>query len=118
MNIDEVIKSHSDWKIKLQRYLNNPDGSIDVNNLEKDTVCAFGQWVYSINDEKTKSFPHLTTLIEEHKKFHKAAADIVKRKNKGEDVKEEIALSADSDFSQSSMNVVSLLMKLKKHLAS
>ena len=119
MNIDEAIKAHSDWKMKLQRYLANPDGSINVDNLSQDNKCPLGEWMHLLtNDHSAKSFPELELLINEHKKFHKAAADIVRRKDKGEDIKADISLGGTSDFANASMNVVSLLMKLKRHVAA
>ena len=112
MNFDEAIRAHSDWKMKLNRYLSNPDGSIDVQDLSKDNLCALGKWLHG----EGRSFGNVAEykkLIEEHAHFHKAAADVVIRKDRGEDVKSEIALGGNSAFAKYSMSVVSLLMKMK-----
>ncbi|MBP9752312.1 MAG: CZB domain-containing protein [Proteobacteria bacterium] len=118
LNIDEAIKAHSDWKIKLQRFLKNPDGSIDSTTVAKDNVCPLGKWMHFGNDSNFKKFTEFNELIIEHKRFHLAAAEIINRKNRGEDVTESIALGGNSEFSKASQNVIGLLMKLKRHMNS
>lgn len=112
MNFDEAIRAHSDWKMKLQRYLSNPDGSINPSELAKDNACSLGSWLYG-EGSKYKTVEGFNDLVMAHKKFHKEAADIVLRKQRGEDVKSDIALGGSSPFAQASSNVVSILMKFK-----
>lgn len=113
MNFDEAIKAHSDWKMKLNRYIANPDKSIDIQTLSKDNACALGQWLYGEGKAYNK-LPEYNELLQEHAKFHKAAGDIVRRCDHGEEVKAELSLGAHSPFSEHSTRVVSLLMHLKK----
>lgn len=113
MNFEEAIKAHSDWKLKLQRYIRHPDGSIDANQLARDNACALGAWLYT----EGKAYGHLPEykkLMEAHKAFHQEAGCIVARKDKGEDVSEETALSSSSPFTKHSTEVVSILMRLKR----
>lgn len=114
MNFDEAIQAHSSWKLKLKNYLASPDGSIDIDKLSKDNQCVLGSWLYSSESKNYQNSPEFKELVAEHKEFHKAAAEIVKRKNNGEDIKEEVAIGSDSVFSRSSSKVVTLLMALKK----
>ncbi|CAO5679748.1 MAG: hypothetical protein HEEMFOPI_01334 [Holosporales bacterium] len=118
MNIDEAVKAHSDWKMKLQRFLRNPDGSVDAQTVAKDNACPLGKWIYLGNDLKLKKFPELNELIKEHRRFHIAAADIINKKNRGESITEDIALGSSSEFSKASQNVIGLLMKLKRHMVA
>lgn len=113
MDFDEAIKAHSDWKLKLQRYLKYPDQTIDSQNLAKDNVCSLGCWIYS-EGVKYRNLPEFDKLKHEHACFHTSAADIVKRKDAGENVLAEIALGSNSSFAKHSENVVSLLMIMKK----
>lgn len=116
MNFDDAIKAHSDWKLKLQRYLKFPDQTIDVNNLSKDNVCALGCWLYG-EGSSFRHLPEYDKLKQEHAAFHQAAADIVRRKDTGENVLADIALGSNSPFAKHSENVVSLLLVMKKHAA-
>ena len=113
MNFDEAIKAHSDWKFKLQRYLRSPDGSINADELAKDNICSLGGWLYS-EGKKYSHLPEFKQLLEEHKGFHKEAADIVRKKDKGESITEAFALSSHSPFMTHSTNVVSILMKFRR----
>lgn len=113
MNFDDAIKAHSNWKIRLKRYISNPDGSIDVSKTSRDDVCELGQWLKG-DGKKLAANPTYQQLVSEHAKFHKCAADIVARCDKGENVQEEMSLGSSSDFSKHSMNVVSCITSLKR----
>lgn len=114
MNLDDAIKAHSNWKIKLQDYLKNPDGSIDHQALSKDNLCALGVWLYGDGLAAHGHLAEFKALVDEHKLFHQAASEIVVRKNKGDDVAADVALGGDSPFARHSAGVVSLIMKMKK----
>ncbi|CAO5675797.1 MAG: hypothetical protein HEEMFOPI_00934 [Holosporales bacterium] len=116
--IDDYIKAHSDWKIKLQRYLRHPDGSIKAAGLFDDHGCELGKWIFGSVDAKLKSFPEFEKLQKEHRRFHQAAADIVERANRGEQIAEEVVIGSSSAFASASMSVVTLLMNLKRHMNS
>ena len=116
MNFDEAIRAHSDWKMKLQQYLANPDNSIDVVKLSQDNQCNLGGWIHSEGLKNFGALPEFKTLMEEHKAFHKSAADIVTRKNKGEDVQADTTLGANSPFASHSSAVVSAIMAMKRHV--
>ncbi len=113
MNFDEAIKSHSDWKMKLQRYLSNPDGSINAAQLSQDNLCVLGKWIHG-DGKKYSHLDEYQQLLSAHKNFHKSASDIVIRRDRGEDVKADIALSGKSPYATHSSSVISLLMKMRQ----
>ncbi|CAO5680389.1 MAG: hypothetical protein HEEMFOPI_01754 [Holosporales bacterium] len=113
MDFDEAIRAHSDWKLKLQRYIKGMGDPVDCDKLSKDNVCALGCWLYG-EGQKYKNHEDFQNLIIAHREFHTAAGDVVKRKDRGENVKEEIVLGSKSAFCQTSERVVSLLMTLKR----
>jgi hypothetical protein len=53
-------------------------------------------------------------MAAEHTRFHKAAAEIVRRADCGEDVSGEFALGVGSEFSLASSAVVLALMDMKR----
>jgi hypothetical protein len=114
MDFETAIQAHSSWKIKLRNYLNNPDGSIDLLQLEKDNVCPLGCWLHSVESSRFNKMPEFHQLITAHAIFHKEAANIVRRKNKGEAIDADIALNSNSSFAKASREVVSILMNLKR----
>jgi len=117
MDFDAAIKAHSDWKLKLSSYLRKRDGSLDHNVVCKDNSCALGQW---IQGEGTRNFAGLAlfqTLKSDHTRFHRAAADIVRKANTGLDVVEQTALGSTSEFSVASKSVVASIVKMKSEVA-
>ena len=115
MNIDDAIRAHSSWKIKLSRYLSGHGEDIDISKLSVDNVCDLGQWIHS-NDSVLSRYENLNKLREEHKKFHKIASDIAKKKSKNENADVEKLLGPGSDYSNSSMEVIALLQDLKRKM--
>jgi methyl-accepting chemotaxis protein len=115
MNFDQVIASHSQWKSKLSAYLRNPDRSLQPSDVSADNKCELGKWI-AADGAKLANEPEFSTLKAEHTRFHKAAADIIRRANSGEKVAEETVLGATSEFLSCSTNVVQALMHIKsKH---
>ena len=111
MNFDSAIQSHASWKMKLTNYLSSPDGSIQADELEKDDQCELGKWIQSesANLGGESTFQELKQL---HSAFHKVAAGLVRRADAGENVSAEVALGGESEYSQQSMRIVSLILEM------
>lgn len=112
MNFDDAIKAHSSWKLKLGEYLRKPDGSLKADQIKVDNTCELGKWIYG-EGLKYKDLPEYQSLVKDHAKFHKAAADVVIKADSGKDVKEDTALGAKSDFSNASTAVVTAIMSMR-----
>lgn len=117
MNLDDAIKVHTDWKIKLQAYLRKPDGSLEPAKVRLDNACKLGQWLYG-EAKKYSSLPEYDILIKEHARFHRAAASVVEKAHKGQDVSAESALGGDSEFASASRNLVNAVMAAKRKMAT
>ncbi len=113
MDFDQAISAHSAWKMKLSTYLRKPDGSIKSAEVQVDNKCALGQWIYG-EGAKWNTLPEYTTLKNEHAKFHKAAAEVVRKADSGDSVSEDIALGSKSDFAAASNAVVSSIMAIRR----
>lgn len=112
MDFDGAIRAHSEWKIKLSAYLRNPDQSLDANKVQLDNQCPLGQWIHS-DAKQYAANPDYTTLLGQHARFHKAAADVIRRADSGENVGDDVALGSSSEFGQASTQVVQAIMKMK-----
>lgn len=117
MNFDDAIRAHMNWKIRLENYLEKPDGSINATDLAKDNLCILGQWIYG-EGSQYQDVDGYCELVEEHKKFHQEASQIVVRKQRGENISADISLGAASPFAKASARVVSLLMRLKMRVGA
>jgi methyl-accepting chemotaxis protein len=113
MTFDDAVNCHSEWKRKLRAYVSHPDGGMNVDEVGSNNKCKMGRWIRG-DGRKYAAFPEFARLIAEHTRFHKAAADIVRRADRGQDVSSEFALGAGSEFSLSSSAVVLAIMDMKR----
>jgi hypothetical protein len=113
MSFDDAVISHSEWKRKLHEYAAHPNGSMTIAEVAENDRCKLGQWIRG-DGKKYSAYPEFAVLAAEHTRFHKAAAEIVRRVNCGEDVRGEFALGVGSEFSLASSAVVLSLMDMKR----
>jgi len=109
MNAEAAIKAHVEWKGKLRAYLSAPNKSLNPVEIEKDNKCELGKWLHS-EGAKHAGKQTYKDLVVEHAKFHKAAADVVRRADAGQKVMEETMLGNKSTFSSVSGKVVELII--------
>lgn len=115
MDFQAAINAHVGWKIKLSKYLRQTDGSLDPRAIERDDACDLGRWMRGEGADQCGDKPVFLKLRADHAKFHKAAADIVRKANAGQKVSSETALGAHSPFSDASSSVVSAIMELRRN---
>jgi methyl-accepting chemotaxis protein len=113
MSFDDAVVCHSEWKRKLQNYVANPDQSLALDEVAATDRCKLGKWIRG-EGRKCSVYPEFAKLVAEHRRFHKAAGQIVNRADNGEDVSGEFALGVGSEFSLASSSVVLALMDMKK----
>jgi chemoreceptor zinc-binding protein len=113
MSFDDAVNCHSEWKKRLHDYVANPDHSLRVEDVAADHKSKLGQWIRG-EGKQYSAYPEFARLTAEHTSLHKAAAEIVRRADRGEDVSSEFALGVGSEFSLASSVVVLALMDMKK----
>lgn len=82
MNVEEAIKAHALWKVRLTAYVTKPDGSLIPAEIARDDRCELGKWIH----EEAGNHAHLPEFQElkgTHADFHRAAAGIVRMINAG-----------------------------------
>lgn len=112
MNWDEAISVHAGWKSKLANYVKKPDHSLRVAEVAQDNQCALGKWLVA-EEAKYASLQEFKTLKAEHTRFHKAAADIVRRADSGQNMAEEVSPTSRSEFRKASVTVVQAIVALR-----
>jgi len=117
MDFDEAIRAHGAWKAKLSTYLRKPDGSLKAAAIQSDNQCDLGRWIYG-EGAQFGSDPEFAVLKASHKKFHKAAAEVVNKADSGKSTSEDVALGSKSEFSTASANVVSAIMAIRRKAKS
>ncbi|MFY9676519.1 MAG: CZB domain-containing protein [Terriglobales bacterium] len=113
MNFEDAVLCHSEWKRRLHEYAESPDHSLKVDEVAASDRCKTGKWIRG-EGRKYSVYPEYAKLIAEHARFHKAAAEIVRRADCGDDMRGEFALGVGSEFSLASSAVVLALMDMKR----
>jgi len=112
VDFDQAIAAHAEWKEKLRDYLRKRDGSFKPAEIGMDTRCPLGQWIHGEGSRYVKLVEYSTLRIE-HARFHKAAAEVVRRVHSGESASADIALGPKSEFAKASSAVVMAIMAMK-----
>jgi methyl-accepting chemotaxis protein len=115
MDFDQWVTAHVAWKTKLKAYIAKPDHSLTPAEASQDNRCDLGKWIAS-EGAKHASLPEFQKLRTEHTRFHKAAADIIRRVDSRQNVSEDVALGAKSEFSSASAAVISAIIAVKNKI--
>jgi methyl-accepting chemotaxis protein len=112
MDFDQSIEAHVRWKSKLTAYLKHPDHSLDPAATAQDSACDLGKWLHG-EGRRFAQTSEFTRLVSDHARFHRAAGDVIRRADSGQQVSEDLALGGRSEFAQASGAVVASLMQAK-----
>lgn len=114
-DFDTAISAHIDWKMKLSKYLQKPDGSLDHNKVCLDNACMLGKWIYSEGQSFSKTSPHLFESVRlSHAEFHKTAGEIIRLINSGDKARAEKMLDSKGPYIAVSEKTITLIQQLKQ----
>ncbi|MEQ1794311.1 MAG: CZB domain-containing protein [Nitrospira sp.] len=110
--IDKAIGAHGAWKVKLRQ---NIDGTLALNPAEVsvDNRCDFGKWLYSLTGGQT-SDPHYKEVLTLHAAFHRAAAGVVTKVQKGDKAGAEASIGLNGDYASASSKLTAKMMEWKR----
>ncbi len=113
-DFDAAISAHVDWKMKLSKYLSNPDGSLDHKKVCLDNACVLGKWLYGDGTEYKETNPKIyESLRMSHADFHKTAGEIILLINSKELNQAKVMLQPGGPYMKVSDGTVSLIRELK-----
>jgi methyl-accepting chemotaxis protein len=113
-DFDAAIKAHIDWKMKLGKYINNPDGSLDPKVVCTDNNCALGKWLYGDGAQFKNEYPEdYENLRQSHAEFHKIAGSIIEKIDKKDFDQAKFLLSPNGPYMKVSDRTVELIRNLK-----
>ncbi len=113
MDLQEAMKVHAQWRIKLRTAIVKKE-KLDAVALAKDNQCELGKWLYGEAKQKLGSNPIHASCVKAHATFHKAVAEIASVVNTGEYAAAEKLMGAGSAFSQASNSVGMALMAMEQ----
>lgn len=113
-DFDAAIKAHIDWKMKLGKYLNNPDGSLDAKVVCTDNNCVLGKWLYGDGAQFKNVYPEdYEALRQSHAEFHQIAGSIIEKIDKKDLDQAKFLLSPNGPYMKVSDGTVELIRTLK-----
>lgn len=109
-----AIQAHLDWKMKLTKYIAQPDGSLDGRVVCKDNACNLGKWLYGEGAEfRSVHGSAFEALRVSHAEFHVNAGKIVDLVNAGKRVDAQKLMSPSGPYSNVSRKTVELIENLE-----
>jgi Chemoreceptor zinc-binding domain len=74
--IEAALTAHAQWKKRLQDAVEAGQSTFRVEDVHKDNVCQFGQWLHGLpeTDKQTAAFMKVREL---HAAFHRIAGEIL-----------------------------------------
>ena len=114
-NFDAAVSAHIDWKMKLMKYISNPDGSLDPAKVGVDNACALGKWLYGDGAQCLHQHADLYgELKDSHAVFHRTAGEIIRHVNAGQISKAEVLMNEGGPYVAVSEKTVGLIRQAKK----
>lgn len=116
-DFDSAISAHLEWKMKLTKYLSNPDGSLDHKVVCLDNKCKLGAWLHGDGAHFENSSQNFKALKSSHADFHRSAGEIIKQIDQGNKKVAEISMAPQGDYFEASQNTVKLIEIVKAEVA-
>jgi len=82
MNLDEAIKAHGEWKLKLRAAISS-QAQVDAQAIAADNVCPFGQWLHGPARSQYGHLKSYASCVERHQHFHLEAGKVATAINAG-----------------------------------
>lgn len=112
-DFDSAISAHLEWKMKLMKYLGNPDGSLDHQVVCLDNKCKLGAWLHGDGAHFANSSQNFAALKASHANFHRSAGEIIKQIDQGNKKIAEISMAPHGDYFEASQSTVKLIEIVK-----
>lgn len=116
MDFENALKAHNDLKLKVGQYFKKPNGSLDHRVVRIPNRGTFGMWLH--NEARQYAYlPEYHKLVDAHKRFHKAAAEILRQADRGARVTEDEMMGPSSDYHMASHDFTKHLAAFKTAMA-
>lgn len=113
MDLNEAIRAHSDWKIKLRSAINQRS-RLDVAGIARDNLCLLGQWLHGEARQSHGALDAHRNCLRTHANFHREAARVATLINAGDYQGAEVALEAANGFTRASSEVTAAILALMR----
>jgi methyl-accepting chemotaxis protein len=112
VDVDSFISAHRQWKVTLREAIESV-AKVDVATLSRDDCCALGRWMYA-DGQRLRERGSFVDLVGKHAHFHEVAGRVAALVNSGKMDEAIDALAPNTEFSNATSAVVSVLSSAKR----
>ncbi len=116
MDLESAIGKHAEWKVKFRAAIGKKS-QMDIAQVSNIHQCEIGCWLDHKGKQQNGHLPEFAHLIDVHKQFHVAAAQVASLINAGNYAQAESMLNGPA-YAGVSRQIASSIMKLKKSAAN
>lgn len=117
MNLDDAIKAHTEWKIKLRTAIQAKQ-QLDATTIARDNACPLGQWLHGEAKTRHSTLSSYVTCVREHAAFHAQAGRVAAAINAGKYSEADAMLAAGTQYAAASTAVSAAVREFRKALTS
>jgi methyl-accepting chemotaxis protein len=116
MNLDDAIKAHAEWKLKLRSAIARKE-KIDAATLGRDDCCPLGKWLHGEARSKFNALGSYKDCLSHHAGFHAAAGKVALLVNAQRYAEAEQQLGSGTAYATASGATAASIIRLKKDVA-
>ena len=110
--IEQAIADHAAWKARFRDFINGKI-ELDATTVGKENQCQFGQWIEKEGERMLLPKEVHDEVFSLHAEFHRVAATVVEKKNKGDIKGAHHDLTAHGAFGKASAALMQRMLKIK-----
>ena len=110
--IEQAISDHAAWKARFRDFINGRI-ELDATTVGKDNHCNFGKWLEKEGERMLLPKEVHDEILSLHAAFHRVAAAVGEKKNKGDALGAQKDLSSNGAFGLASAALMQRMLKLK-----
>jgi methyl-accepting chemotaxis protein len=113
MDLNEAIKAHSEWKMRLRSALSHKE-TLDAATIGRDDCCKFGKWLHGEARGQFGALRSHADCVHKHAAFHREAGKVAATINDARYDEADAMLKSQSSYSLASNDVLFAIGALKK----
>lgn len=114
--LENAVQAHTRWKTRLRAALDGAGEKLDPAVVGRDNACDLGKWIHGEGGEQYSDMKAFGELKTAHAKFHRCAAEIVRKNEAGDKKAAEKLLGPDGEFAAASSVTIRAIKRLEKEL--
>jgi hypothetical protein len=110
--IDQAIADHAAWKSRFRDFINGKI-ELDAATVGKKNHCQFGKWIEHEGERMLLPKEVHDEIFSLHAEFHRVAATVIEKKNKGDIQGAQQDLTSNGAFGRASAALMQRMLKIK-----